>query len=49
MSTKFNIAICGGGIGGLSASIALALDGHNVTVFEAAPKLEEVCLCATMP
>ncbi|KAI9671851.1 MAG: hypothetical protein M1831_003379 [Alyxoria varia] len=42
MGTKLDIAICGGGIGGLSASIALALDGHKVTVFEAASKLDEV-------
>lgn len=29
-----NIAICGGGIGGLSAAIALSKGGHSVTVFE---------------
>ena len=29
-----NIAICGGGIGGLSAAIALSQSGHDVTVFE---------------
>jgi 2-polyprenyl-6-methoxyphenol hydroxylase-like FAD-dependent oxidoreductase len=33
--------IVGGGIGGLSASIALRLAGHNVKVFEAAEKIEE--------
>lgn len=37
-----NIAIVGGGIGGLSAAYALGKAGHRITVFEAAPVLEEV-------
>ncbi|WP_348647634.1 FAD-dependent monooxygenase [Marivita sp. S6314] len=32
--TGLKIAICGGGIGGLSAAIALMQVGHDVTVFE---------------
>ncbi len=34
--------IVGGGIGGLAAAIAIAQRGHDVTVFEQAPKLTEV-------
>jgi 2-polyprenyl-6-methoxyphenol hydroxylase-like FAD-dependent oxidoreductase len=33
------IAIAGAGIGGLAAAIALAEDGHDVCVYEAAPEL----------
>lgn len=32
--SSLNVAICGGGIGGLSAAIALRQAGHGVTVFE---------------
>ena len=32
--SSLNIAICGGGIGGLSAAIALRQIGHDVSVFE---------------
>lgn len=39
---KLDIAIVGAGIGGLSTAIALARDGHHVTVYEAAPELSEV-------
>lgn len=38
----FNIIICGGGLGGLGAAIALRRKGHTVTVLEGAPKLAEV-------
>jgi len=36
------IAIAGGGIGGLTAALALLRRGVNVTVFEQAPELKEV-------
>ena len=36
------IAICGGGIGGLSAAIALRQVGHDVTVFEKTPSFNRV-------
>ncbi|KAE8380191.1 hypothetical protein BDV26DRAFT_145222 [Aspergillus bertholletiae] len=39
---KLNIAIVGAGIGGLSAAIALARDGHGVTVYESTPELSEI-------
>jgi len=35
-----NLAILGGGIGGLSLAIALQRKGFNVTVYEAAPKIQ---------
>jgi len=37
-----NIAIAGGGIGGLSAGIALRRDGHDVTIYERADFAGEV-------
>lgn len=40
--TKLNIGICGGGIGGFSAAIALAKLGHNVEVFEQAPQFNRI-------
>jgi salicylate hydroxylase len=36
------IIIVGAGIGGLSASLALARNGHCVTIYESAPQLAEV-------
>jgi salicylate hydroxylase len=36
------IIIVGAGIGGLSASLALARNGHSVTIYESAPRLAEV-------
>lgn len=41
MDRKFSILIVGGGIAGLAASIALAENGHTVTILEAAPKVSE--------
>ncbi|KAL2208517.1 putative salicylate hydroxylase [Sarocladium strictum] len=37
-----DVIIVGGGIGGLSAAIAVSLGGHTVTVLEMAEKIEEV-------
>lgn len=42
MIKSFNIIVCGAGLGGLGASIALARKGHQVTVLEAASQLSEV-------
>jgi len=36
------IGIVGGGIGGLTTAVALQRQGHRVSVFEQAPRLEEV-------
>lgn len=38
----FNIVVIGTGIGGLGAAIALAIKGHQVTVLEAASKLQAI-------
>jgi heterodisulfide reductase subunit A-like polyferredoxin len=45
-TVKLDVAIAGAGIGGLAASIALARDGHSVTIYENAPALGEVGLRA---
>ena len=37
-----NIGICGAGIGGLAAAIAICKAGAKVTVLEAAPELGEI-------
>jgi 5-methylphenazine-1-carboxylate 1-monooxygenase len=40
MNTVYNIAIAGGGIGGLTAALALTQHGHRVTVFESAREIK---------
>jgi salicylate hydroxylase len=42
MSEQLQIAIVGGGIGGLTAALALRARGLNVTVFEQAGALREI-------
>ena len=37
-----NVIIAGGGIGGLQAALALANDGHQITLLESAKAFEEV-------
>ena len=39
MSHPLNVAIIGGGIGGLSAALALTRAGHSATVYEQAAKI----------
>jgi salicylate hydroxylase len=39
---QLSIIVVGAGLGGLAAAIALARNGHEVTVLEAAPELGEV-------
>jgi len=41
-STSLNIAIVGGGIGGLAAAVLLTQDGHRVRVFEQASRFARV-------
>jgi salicylate hydroxylase len=41
---KLNVIIVGAGIGGMAAATALGRRGHNVTVFEDAPQIGEVCI-----
>jgi 2-polyprenyl-6-methoxyphenol hydroxylase-like FAD-dependent oxidoreductase len=42
MSEKLQIAIVGGGIGGLAAALALRARGLSVTIFEQASELREI-------
>ena len=42
VSQGLNIAVIGAGIGGLSAAIALARAGHNITLYETSKQLREV-------
>jgi len=39
---RLDVIVVGAGLSGLAASIAIALSGHNVTVFESAKELQEV-------
>ncbi|MGZ3285765.1 MAG: FAD-dependent oxidoreductase, partial [Xanthobacteraceae bacterium] len=41
MASSRSVIIAGAGIGGLTAALALAQRGFDVTVFEQAPRLEE--------
>lgn len=40
---RLNVVVVGAGLGGLATAVALTRRGHQVTVLEQAPKLEEVC------
>jgi salicylate hydroxylase len=40
--SKLSIAICGGGVGGMAAAIALLRQGHDVTIFEQAAEFGRV-------
>jgi salicylate hydroxylase len=42
MAQQTHIGMCGVGIGGLAAAIAMAKAGAKVTVLEAAPELGEI-------
>lgn len=42
-SVKLDVLVVGAGISGLATAISSALSGHNVTVFESAKELLEVC------
>ena len=44
---KLQVLVIGAGIGGLSASIAIKNAGHDVTILEKVPKLQEVMLIST--
>ena len=52
---QFEIAICGGGVGGLACALALIKAGHKVTVFERAEQFLRIgadvnlCLLYTSP
>ncbi|PMD59614.1 FAD/NAD(P)-binding domain-containing protein [Hyaloscypha bicolor E] len=46
---KFNILIIGGGLGGLATTVALAQQGHKVTVLESTAKLQTIGGSITIP
>lgn len=41
---NLNVLVVGAGIGGLQTALALAKDGHNVTIFESVKQFMEVSL-----
>jgi salicylate hydroxylase len=42
MTKQLPVLVCGGGIGGLAAALALVRQGFEVTVFEQAPEIGEI-------
>src|SRR5262249_41473715 len=48
VSKRLEVAIVGGGIGGLTAALALRARGLSVTVFEQADELREICAGVTL-
>lgn len=47
---KYKIGIVGGGIGGISAALALAQKDHDVTLFESVDAFKEVrIICHSLP
>lgn len=42
MTRRLHVLVAGGGIGGLTAALALLRRGFDVDVFEQAPELREV-------
>ncbi len=48
-ATKKNIAVVGGGIGGMEAAIVCAKRGHSVTLYEKSDKLGGVFIAAAAP
>ena len=42
---QLNVLVVGAGIGGLQTALALAADGHRITVFESVKEFLEVSLC----